>query len=225
VLVEPSPRPAEHHHRGTAALAGRGKKQRCDESVADDRPTLERSRHLASPRVLVPERSRRAHLLSLQTISQLTTFPGAGGEPWPTGALLAIAARLIEQAWNRRLAGLGISPAGTSVLIALEEGALSQTQLAGLCRVTAQTMSRTLDRLQRDGLIRREPHPTDRRRSHVRRTAQGTKTLRAALHGRPRGESVFERLDDPDRFRADLLRLIEALERADAPSERPGPAS
>lgn len=101
------------------------------------------------------------------------------------------------------------------MLIALEEGALSQTQLAARCHVTAQTMSRTLDRLQRDGLIRRDPHPTDRRRSEVRRTAQGTKTLRAALHGRPGAESVFERLEDPDRFHAELLRLIEALERAD----------
>ncbi len=143
----------------------------------------------------------------------LSTSSAPGGEAWPTGALLAMAARLIEQAWNRRLVSLGISAAGASVLIALDRGPLSQTQLAAQCRVTGQTMSRTLDRLQRDKLVHRGPHPTDRRRTEVKRTNHGTEVLQTALHGHAGASSIFDQLADPQRFRSDLLCLIEALER------------
>jgi len=155
------------------------------------------------------------HTVSLQIISRLSTSSAPDAEPWPTRALLAMAARLIGQAWNRRLAGLGISAAGASVLMALADGPLSQTQLAAQCRVTGQTMSRTLDRLERAGLVRRGSHPTDRRRYQVRRTSQGATVLRTALHGQAGAGSVFDRLPDPQRFRRDLLRLIEALEEGD----------
>ncbi len=147
----------------------------------------------------------------------LSSFSAPAGDSWPTGALLAIAARLISQAWNRRLTDLGISPAGAGVLIALEEGPLSQAELAARNRVAAQTMSRTLDGLERAGLIRRGSHPTDRRRFQIQRTQQGTQVLRTAMHGQPEAESVFELLEDPHRFRDDLLHLIEILERRDHP--------
>lgn len=145
----------------------------------------------------------------------LATSSAQGGEAWPTGALLAMAARLIEQAWNRRLVSLGISAAGASVLIALDRGPLSQTQLAAQCRVTGQTMSRTLDRLERDGLVHRGSHPTDRRRTEVKRTDHGTEVLQTALHGHAGAPSIFDQLADPQRFRSDLLCLIEALEEPD----------
>ncbi len=74
--------------------------------------------------------SQPSHSLSLAIISMLSISSAPGGEPWPTGALLAMAARLIEQAWNRRLDGLGLSAAAASVLIALDRGPFSQTQLA-----------------------------------------------------------------------------------------------
>lgn len=99
--------------------------------------------------------------------------------------------------------------------MALADGPLSQTQLAARCRVTGQTMSRTLDRLERAGLVRRGSHPTDRRRSQVERTSQGATVLRTALHGQAGAESVFDRLQDPQRFRRDLLELIETLEGRD----------
>lgn len=143
----------------------------------------------------------------------LSNLSTAAAESWPTGALLAMAARLIEQAWNRRLAGLEISGAGTSVLIALDGGPLSQTELAALCRVTGQTMSRALDRLERTGLVRREADPTDRRRAQVQRTHRGSEVLRTALQGEPEAQSVFDQLPDPQRFRHDLMRLIAVLER------------
>lgn len=142
----------------------------------------------------------------------LSSSPGPGDEQWPTGALLAMTARLVEQAWNRRLDDLGISAAGAGVLIALEHAPLSQTELAARNRVAAQTMSRTLDRLERAGLIRREPHPTDRRRFQIQRTDQGTEVLRIALHGQSEAKSIFDQLGDHERFRNDLLDLIAILE-------------
>ncbi|MGC7094339.1 MarR family winged helix-turn-helix transcriptional regulator [Amycolatopsis lurida] len=56
----------------------------------------------------------------------------------------------------------------------------SQRQLAVLCRVTDQTMSRTIERLQRNGFVARENDVADRRRTIVRLTAAGRRVLTSA---------------------------------------------
>ena len=66
---------------------------------------------------------------------------------WPTGRLLSTAARLVEHAWVEALEQLGLSHAGLIVLHVLGPGPLSQTELAKVARVEAQTMSRTLEGL------------------------------------------------------------------------------
>ena len=82
---------------------------------------------------------------------------------WPTGRLLSTAARLVEGAWAARLAEQGLTHDG---LMALHELGQSQPlpvlELASRCQVTPQTMTRTLDRLERDGLVRRERAAGDR---------------------------------------------------------------
>lgn len=93
---------------------------------------------------------------------------------WPTGRLLSTAARLVEGAWAARLAEQGLTHAG---LMALHELGQSQPlpvlELASRCQVTPQTMTRTLDRLERDGLVRRDRASGDRRRLDVTRTEEG----------------------------------------------------
>ncbi len=124
---------------------------------------------------------------------------------WPTGRLLSTAARLVEHAWAEALEKQGLTHAGLIALHLLDAGPLSQTELAARARVENQTMSRTVERLQREGFVRRAPDPADRRRQVVTRTDAGrdvwvrTRSLEAEL---------FPQLGDPQRLRDTLLEII-----------------
>ena len=134
-----------------------------------------------------------------------------GGAPddrmaaWPTGRLLSTAARLVEHAWAESLEKQGLTHAGLVALHLLDAGPLSQTDLAKRARVENQTMSRTIERLEREGFVARAADAADRRRPGVTRTDAGhrvwerTRTLEAEL---------FPRLGAPDVLRATLLEII-----------------
>lgn len=62
--------------------------------------------------------------------------------------------RLMEHAWTEALEKIGLTPAG----------------LIKRARVEVQTMSRTLERLEREGNVARQKHPDDGRR-HIAATA------------------------------------------------------
>lgn len=130
--------------------------------------------------------------------------PGATDE-WPTGRLLSAAARRVEHSWQLALAGIGISHAGLVVLHLLQQGPASQKELATGARVSAQTMSRTLERLERDGFVTRAADDGDRRRSTVVRTPAG-----AAVFERARSleDDVFPAVEDPARLRSLLLQVL-----------------
>lgn len=99
---------------------------------------------------------------------------------WPTGRLLSTASRLVEHAWLDALTQLGLSHAGLIVLHLLDAGPTSQVALAGLARVEAQTMSRTIDRLEREGFVERHADAVDRRRRVVERTPSGAEVFARA---------------------------------------------
>ncbi len=126
---------------------------------------------------------------------------------WPTGRLLATAARATENRWHAALDGLGLTHAGLVALHLLDEGPLAQADLARAARVEAQTMSRTLERLERAGHVRRAPHPTDRRRILVERTPAGDAAL-ARAQGVER--ELFPAAADTESFRRALLAIIRA---------------
>ncbi|WP_255579160.1 MarR family winged helix-turn-helix transcriptional regulator [Cryobacterium sp. PAMC25264] len=126
---------------------------------------------------------------------------------WPNGRLLSTAARLVEHAWVEALASLGLTHAGLIVLHLLGPGARSQTELAREARVQTQTMSRTLDRLEREGLIARIRDERDARRHLVTRTDAGTAAWRQA---RTLEADVFPPLENADELRAALLQIIAA---------------
>lgn len=68
----------------------------------------------------------------------------------------------------------GIGPARLSALsVLVYSGPLTLGQLADAERVTAPTMTRVVDGLERDGLARREPHPGDGRSVRVVVTPSG----------------------------------------------------
>ncbi len=126
---------------------------------------------------------------------------------WPTGRLLSTAARLVEHAWIEALEKLGLTHAGLIVLHLLDAGPLSQTELARLARVEVQTMSRTLERLEREGYVAREKHPNDGRRHVVTRTESG---LSAWQKARTLEADLFPAIADNTAMRAALLGIIEA---------------
>lgn len=124
---------------------------------------------------------------------------------WPTGRLLSTASRLVEHAWLDTLAEHDLSHAGLIALHLLGEEPTNQTDLAERARVENQTMSRTLDRLEREGFVVRERDPRDRRRHVVTRTLAGAAAWEAARNFE---RDVFPTITDPQALRSALLELI-----------------
>jgi DNA-binding MarR family transcriptional regulator len=89
-------------------------------------------------------------------------------EQWSAARLLVTAGRLVENAYNAQLAGLGITHAGMTVLAVLAaRGALRQIQLADELKVQTQTMGKMLERLARKGFVSRTPRSPDRHRQLI----------------------------------------------------------
>ncbi|HEX6845192.1 MAG TPA: MarR family transcriptional regulator [Actinomycetota bacterium] len=128
----------------------------------------------------------------------------------PTREVEAVADRLHSAALHllRRLRteddALGISPPRLSALsVVVFAGPLGIGALAAAEGVTAPTMSRLVDALERDGLVRREPDPTDARGVLVRATPKGTRVLT-----RGRAQRLRTLASGLDRLSADELREI-----------------
>jgi MarR family transcriptional regulator, organic hydroperoxide resistance regulator len=82
---------------------------------------------------------------------------------WPTPRLLSTAARLVEHAWDENLAGAGLTHAGFIALEVLDaQGPMTQARLAGAIRVRAQTIGKTLARLEAHGHVTRVPGVADK---------------------------------------------------------------
>ncbi|MEV7933770.1 MULTISPECIES: MarR family winged helix-turn-helix transcriptional regulator [unclassified Curtobacterium] len=102
---------------------------------------------------------------------------------WPLGRLLSAAARAVEREWDERLRAVGLSHAAlVAIDILLRTGPTGADTIARTARVQPQTMSRTLERAERDGLVARTAHPEDRRRRVVSVTADGRRAWETAQH-------------------------------------------
>ncbi|MEK6343407.1 MAG: MarR family transcriptional regulator [Curtobacterium sp.] len=122
---------------------------------------------------------------------------------WPMGRLLAAAARRVERDWDERLREIGLPHAGLIAIdILIRTGPTGADTVARAARVQPQTMSRTLERLERDGLVERAPHPDDRRRRVVTVTEAGRTAWDTAKHI----ERVVLRVDE--RLREALAAIL-----------------
>ena len=132
------------------------------------------------------------------------------------GYLTNLAGRLLVRELERHLARIGLSPGHMPVLLALESGAaLTQKAVAERAGVEQATMTATLTRMERDGLVTRRPNPDDGRSTLVALTplalgklpgvADATATINAL---------VLEQLtpDERSQFFALLKRIIGVLE-------------
>ncbi|TWS23333.1 MarR family transcriptional regulator [Tsukamurella sputi] len=138
-----------------------------------------------------------------------------GIDGWPTGRLLSTAARLVEHAWEQVLREYGISSAGLVVLHAVSAAPASQREIARAARVTDQTASRTIERLERAGYITRDVDPGDERRRVVAATEAGRRVYRSLVERERTDPSLVAALGDSEvALRALLLELINSQKRA-----------
>lgn len=102
------------------------------------------------------------------------------------------------------------------VFFALADGSgMTQKQLALYAAVEQPTMANTLARMERDGLILREPSPSDRRSSVIRLSPVGQKRADVAFKAAfETNELALSGLDAAEReaFLGMLKRVIAALD-------------
>src|SRR5690242_4414653 len=89
------------------------------------------------------------------------------------------------------------------------EGAMTAGRLAALQRVEPQTVTRTLARLEEDGLISRRPDEADRRQVRIELTDAGRERLLADM--RPRVEWLAEAMASLSPTEREVLRLAGRL--------------
>ncbi|SDF45854.1 DNA-binding transcriptional regulator, MarR family [Lentzea fradiae] len=130
---------------------------------------------------------------------------------WPTGRLLSVAARVVEKRFEDFLAGCGLTHAGMITLHHLADGPRSQRELAVLCRVTDQTMSRTIEHLERGGHVARSQDRHDRRRTSVKITPAGRRALATVRREERESDVLLGAVEDYDHFRRQLMALIVAV--------------
>jgi len=108
----------------------------------------------------------------------------------------------------------GVSPSRLSALsVVVREGPVTVGDLALIEGVRAPTMTRLVDGLERDGLVRRTKHPDDARAVLIRATSHGSRALAA---GRSRRVATLMGLLSPmgsDDLRT-LARAADLLESA-----------
>lgn len=90
-------------------------------------------------------------------------------EKWKSPGYLANhMARLFAQGLHERIKPLGLAPAQFMTLLELwSDDGLTQRELVSRLDVEQATMANTLIRMERDGLIKRKPHPQDGRSQQV----------------------------------------------------------
>jgi DNA-binding MarR family transcriptional regulator len=87
------------------------------------------------------------------------------------GYLVNRAARLMAQMFSRRLQRHGVALAQWAILLFLyAKDGQTQRELSRVVAIEPPTVARTIDRMVRDGLVRREPHPYDGRATRIRLT-------------------------------------------------------
>lgn len=112
---------------------------------------------------------------------------------------------------------LGVSPPRLSALsVVVFAGPIGIGALAATEGVTAPTMSRLVDGLEREGLVRRELDPDDARGVLVRATTSGTKALTKGRAQRVRALATALARLTPEELTA-IARGAELIERVTRP--------
>jgi len=137
----------------------------------------------------------------------------------PPGHYINRITRAMARIADQRLKKLGFASAQLPVLTSLKGGKkLTQRELAVLAKVEQPTMAQLLSRMERDGLVRREPDPTDGRSSLLSLTKTAVSRL-------PEGRAVLHKMNNEalrglskaevEMFLLFLQRVLENIETAE----------
>jgi DNA-binding MarR family transcriptional regulator len=122
---------------------------------------------------------------------------------------------------RREARAVGISPEQVSLLVAIKyTPGIGVRELATRERVSAPAMSNHVDRLERDGLVRRTPSADDKRRVGLTLTDEGQRVLRRVRSRRTAWlASRLGKLTPEDLARVEAA--VEPLARLLAEEDRP----
>jgi len=87
----------------------------------------------------------------------------------------------LNQAFRRRIAHLGITPDQFTVMrTLLEAGGITQSELTGLMSSDPNTVASLLERMEKSGLLERQPHESDHRAHRLDLKAEGKRKYQKA---------------------------------------------
>jgi DNA-binding MarR family transcriptional regulator len=119
----------------------------------------------------------------------------------------------MRRAFDGGMNACGVSLARTKVLSQLQHGPARPSVLAAEFGLAPRTITELVDTLERDGLVTRQPDPTDRRALLVALTSEGEAALAVGRAARGRlMKQVFGPLGSDDR--ATMARLLQTLDDA-----------
>lgn len=134
------------------------------------------------------------------------------------------AARYVTQLYDLFLSPIGLRVTQFSILAKLKlRGALTINALADHMVMDRTTLGRAIQPLERDGLIRIGPAPSDRRAKQLHLTKAGGKRLQAGLEAWAKAQARFEAGFGARRAAElrTLLRAVIAPVHADSSSHEP----
>jgi DNA-binding MarR family transcriptional regulator len=121
--------------------------------------------------------------------------PRVDARPLEVAGRLLLCAAHLERAIVASLEPFGLSFGDFDVLNTLrrsgDEQGTNPSDLAQASLITSGAMTARLDRLERAGLIRRAPDPTDRRAVRVHLTEEGEQLVEPALHAVIAADNAF----------------------------------
>lgn len=131
------------------------------------------------------------------------------------GYQLGLLNRLYDRCLQEALKEYGVAPGQFAPLVMLfEEDGLTQAELCRRINVEQPTMANTLERMERDGLVKRKADTNDRRRAHVFLTARAkdiqAQVMEAARAVSNRAVAKLSAGEQDDMFRL-VARMVENL--------------
>lgn len=130
------------------------------------------------------------------------------------GYVINHVARQFARALYQEISPLGVVPGQFAQLLTLyEQDGLTQQELCDLVQIEQPTMANTLRRMERDGLITREPHPSDGRKQVISLTGKARELEPKLVAAAQRiNAAAVEHLPSEDRQR--LMDMLGSLSTA-----------
>jgi DNA-binding MarR family transcriptional regulator len=139
-----------------------------------------------------------------------------------TGYLMSRMGMVAQKQFAERMDSLGLTPRMWGALNVLEaEGPITQHALGQSVGIDPSSMVSTIDELERQGLVERRRHPSDRRAHALHVTTLGKQTLRQGRELAKKAQAdLLSPLSEDEREQLHELLLRLALHTADVGKER-----